>query len=97
MVSSPTSDSVNSTRASDFRRRIAAVAPPCFSSTCPQVCSALASIESFLLNAFELCHATSHSQVGRTLAPVAARVRQGKVVLAIRALLGQRDDMVNFD
>ena len=41
----------------------------------PQVGSALTSFEGLPLKLLELCHATSHSEIGCTLAPVAARVR----------------------
>ena len=49
--------------------------PAVFLEHVSQVGSALASVESLPLKPLELCHATSHSEIGCTLAPVAARVR----------------------
>ena len=46
-----------------------------------QVRTAVATLKSLLLELFEFRHAAGHSQVGRTLAPIAARMCQSEVVL----------------
>ena len=62
-----------------------------------QVRSAFATLKGLLLELLEFRHAASHAQVGRALAPIAARMSQSEVLLIVRALLGQRDDMVDVE
>ena len=62
-----------------------------------QVRSAFAPLKGLLLELLEFRHAAGHSQVGCALAPIAARMSQGKVVLVVCALLVHRDDMVNVE
>ncbi len=62
-----------------------------------QVRSAFATLKGLLLELLEFRHAACHSQVGRALAPIAARMSQSEVVLVVCALLGQRDGMVNVE
>ena len=62
-----------------------------------QARSALATLKGLLLELLEFRHAASHSQVGRALAPIAARMSQSEVLLIVCTLLGQWDDMVNVE
>ena len=62
-----------------------------------QVRSAFATLKGLLLELLEFRHAAGHAQVGRALAPIAARMSQSEVLLIVRALLGQRDDMVDVE
>ena len=64
-----------------------------------QVRSAFATLKGLLLELLEFRHAARPlTQVGSSaLAPIAARMSQSEVLLIVRALLGQRDDMVDVE
>ena len=71
--------------------------PSVFLKYVSKVCSTLASVQCLLLELLELCHAACDSKIGRALAPVAGCVCESEVVFVVQPLLGQRDDVVQFD
>ncbi|MFH1922047.1 MAG: hypothetical protein ABIP48_19450 [Planctomycetota bacterium] len=61
----------------------------------PKVGASLTLIDSLPLEPFELGHSPRDAQIRSPFLAVAGEVRQGEVVLVVRAFFGSGDDVVN--